>query len=73
MCGIVGAVSHRDVVADLVEGLRRLEYRGYDSAGVAILSDDNIQNRRAVGKVAKLADLIKEQPLTGTTGVAHTR
>ena len=73
MCGIVGAVSHRDVVADLVEGLRRLEYRGYDSAGVAILSDGNIQNRRAVGKVAKLADLIKEQPLTGTTGVAHTR
>ncbi len=73
MCGIVGAVSHRDVVADLVEGLRRLEYRGYDSAGVAILSDSNIQNRRAVGKVARLADLIKEQPLTGTTGVAHTR
>jgi glucosamine--fructose-6-phosphate aminotransferase (isomerizing) len=73
MCGIVGAVSHRDVVADLVEGLRRLEYRGYDSAGVASLSGDNIQNRRAVGKVAKLADLIKEQPLTGTTGVAHTR
>jgi len=73
MCGIVGAVSHRDVVADLVEGLRRLEYRGYDSAGVAILNDGNIQNRRAVGKVAKLADLIKEQSLTGTTGVAHTR
>jgi len=73
MCGIVGAVSHRDVVADLVEGLRRLEYRGYDSAGVAILNDGNIQNRRAVGKVGKLADLIKEQPLTGTTGVAHTR
>ena len=73
MCGIVGAVSHRDVVADLVEGLRRLEYRGYDSAGVAILNDGNIQNRRAVGKVATLADLIKEQPLTGTTGVAHTR
>ena len=73
MCGIVGAVSHRDVVADLVEGLRRLEYRGYDSAGVAILNDGNIQNRRAVGKVAKLADLIKEQPLTGTTGIAHTR
>ena len=73
MCGIVGAVSHRDVVADLVEGLRRLEYRGYDSAGVAILSGSNIQNRRAVGKVAKLADLIKEQPLTGTTGIAHTR
>ena len=73
MCGIVGAVSHRDVVADLVEGLRRLEYRGYDSAGVAIINDGNIQNRRAVGKVAKLADLIKEQPLTGTTGVAHTR
>ena len=73
MCGIVGAVSHRDVVADLVEGLRRLEYRGYDSAGVAVLNDGNIQTRRAVGKVAKLADLIKEQPLTGTTGVAHTR
>ncbi len=73
MCGIVGAVSHRDVVADLVEGLRRLEYRGYDSAGVAILNDGNIQNRRAVGKVAKLADFIKEQPLTGTTGIAHTR
>ena len=73
MCGIVGAVSYRDVVKDLVEGLRRLEYRGYDSAGVAILNDGNIQNRRAVGKVEKLADLIKEQPITGTTGVAHTR
>jgi len=73
MCGIVGAVSHRDVVEDLVEGLRRLEYRGYDSAGVAILNDSSIQNRRAVGKVSQLAELIKEQPITGTTGVAHTR
>jgi len=73
MCGIIGAVSHRDVVEDLVEGLRRLEYRGYDSAGVAILNDSSIQNRRAVGKVSQLAELIKEQPITGTTGVAHTR
>ena len=73
MCGIVGAVSQRDITGVLIKGLQRLEYRGYDSAGVAILSDGNIQNRRAVGKVAKLADLIKEQPLTGATGVAHTR
>ncbi len=74
MCGIVGAVAERNIVPILVEGLRRLEYRGYDSAGLAVLDGDgNIQLRRAVGKVAGLDKKIKASPLTGKIGVAHTR
>ncbi len=74
MCGIVGAVAERNIVPILVEGLRRLEYRGYDSAGVAVLDqDNNIQLRRAVGKVAGLDAKIEAAPLTGKIGVAHTR
>ncbi|MEM7084412.1 MAG: class II glutamine amidotransferase, partial [Pseudomonadota bacterium] len=74
MCGIVGAVAERNIVPILVEGLRRLEYRGYDSAGLAVLdADNNIQLRRAVGKVADLDAKIDAAPLTGKIGVAHTR
>ncbi len=74
MCGIVGAVAERDVTRILLEGLRRLEYRGYDSAGVAVLDPDGaIQRRRAVGKVERLADMLDSEPLTGRTGIAHTR
>jgi len=64
MCGIVGAVSERNVVPILVEGLRRLEYRGYDSAGVAVIdADQSIGLCRAVGKVAELDERLKENPL----------
>ncbi len=74
MCGIVGAIAERDVVPILVEGLRRLEYRGYDSAGVAVQDGaGRLDRRRTVGKVRLLADAIDKQPLSGKRGVAHTR
>lgn len=74
MCGIVGAVAEKNVVSVLVEGLRRLEYRGYDSAGVAVVDDSNkIGLCRAVGKVAELDEKLEENPLNGKIGVAHTR
>ena len=74
MCGIVGAVAQRDVADILVEGLRRLEYRGYDSAGVAIIDNDNqLKRARRLGKVHELADALVETPLSGGTGIAHTR
>ena len=74
MCGIVGAVAQRDVVEILVDGLHRLEYRGYDSAGVAVLdADHNMQIVRRVGKVKALDDAIEQNPLLGGTGIAHTR
>ena len=74
MCGIVGAVAQRDVADILVEGLRRLEYRGYDSAGVAIIDNDKRLNRsRRLGKVQELSDALATQPLFGGTGIAHTR
>ncbi|MCX4026799.1 glutamine--fructose-6-phosphate transaminase (isomerizing) [Endozoicomonas sp. SM1973] len=74
MCGIVGAVAQRDVADILVEGLRRLEYRGYDSAGVAIIDNESQLKRiRRLGKVAELADALSLEPLTGGTGIAHTR
>ncbi|MFN3709252.1 MAG: glutamine--fructose-6-phosphate transaminase (isomerizing) [Alishewanella aestuarii] len=74
MCGIVGAVAQRDVVDILVEGLRRLEYRGYDSAGVAVVNDSGeLQRLRRLGKVKELADAVAAQPVPGGTGIAHTR
>ena len=73
MCGIVGAVAQRDVAEILVEGLRRLEYRGYDSAGVAVLNNGELSRTRRVGKVQELSSALDEQPLTGGTGIAHTR
>ncbi|OYW92889.1 MAG: glutamine--fructose-6-phosphate transaminase (isomerizing), partial [Alishewanella sp. 32-51-5] len=74
MCGIVGAVAQRDVVDILVEGLRRLEYRGYDSAGVAVVSESGeLQRLRRLGKVKELADAVAAQPVPGGTGIAHTR
>ncbi|MGL6336389.1 glutamine--fructose-6-phosphate transaminase (isomerizing) [Aeromonas jandaei] len=74
MCGIVGAIAQRDVAEILVEGLRRLEYRGYDSAGVAVFSASQpLQRVRRLGKVAELAKALDEQSVHGGTGIAHTR
>ena len=73
MCGIVGAVAERNVVPILMEGLRRLEYRGYDSAGIAICEGDTIQRIRRVGKVQELQKALDEQPLKGVSGISHTR
>ncbi|HZH26316.1 MAG TPA: glutamine--fructose-6-phosphate transaminase (isomerizing) [Azospirillaceae bacterium] len=73
MCGIIGIVGKREVAPLLVESLRRLEYRGYDSAGVATLVDGRIERRRAEGKLANLDRRLHEQPLAGTIGIGHTR
>lgn len=73
MCGIVGGVAERCVTEILIEGLKRLEYRGYDSAGVALLNNQQILRERRVGKVANLADAVSEHQLTGAIGIAHTR
>ena len=73
MCGIIGIVGRDDVAGRLLDGLRRLEYRGYDSAGIATLDDGRIDRRRAEGKLGNLARILHEQPLAGTTGIAHTR
>ena len=74
MCGIVGAVAQRDIAEILVEGLRRLEYRGYDSAGVAIVDqDNNLQRVRSLGKVKELANAVETEQPVGGTGIAHTR
>jgi glutamine---fructose-6-phosphate transaminase (isomerizing) len=75
MCGIVGAIAQRDVAQILLEGLKRLEYRGYDSAGMAIIqpSNQHIQRIRAKGKVQRLADMLHANLLKGHTGIAHTR
>jgi glucosamine--fructose-6-phosphate aminotransferase (isomerizing) len=74
MCGIVGAVAERDVVGILLEGLRRLEYRGYDSAGIAVVNGEScIDRERMLGKVQTLADALAERPLHGHLGIAHTR
>src|SRR5687767_11988078 len=72
MCGIVAAVANRNVVPILIEGLRRLEYRGYDSAGVAVING-SLRRVRASGRVAELKKLTDEQNLEGTIGIAHTR
>lgn len=73
MCGIVGIIAERPVAEVLVDGLRRLEYRGYDSAGVATLVNGRIETRRAVGKLNSLADKLTREPLAGTVGIGHTR
>ncbi|UCJ17655.1 glutamine--fructose-6-phosphate transaminase (isomerizing) [Pseudomonas sp. MM211] len=74
MCGIVGAIAERNITAVLVEGLKRLEYRGYDSAGVALVDDlGALQRRRRVGKVSELESALNSEPLPGRLGIAHTR
>jgi glucosamine--fructose-6-phosphate aminotransferase (isomerizing) len=73
MCGIVGAVAQRNVVSVLIEGLRRLEYRGYDSCGVAVLADGEPRRARSVARVADLDAQVRDSRLGGETGIAHTR
>ena len=73
MCGIVGAIAQRNVASILIEGLNRLEYRGYDSAGLALYADDQVQRCRRAGKVAQLQNALDENPIAGGLGIAHTR
>ncbi len=73
MCGIVGAVADREVTGILLTGLQRLEYRGYDSAGIAVRTADGIAVRKTAGKVSELEDLLAERPVAGKLGIAHTR
>jgi glucosamine--fructose-6-phosphate aminotransferase (isomerizing) len=73
MCGIVGAIAREPVAGLLLEGLRRLEYRGYDSAGIATITDGRIDRRRAEGKLDRLATLLEAHPLGGSVGIGHTR
>jgi len=73
MCGIVAISGNAPVSERLVDGLKRLEYRGYDSAGVAVSSGGTIERRRAPGKIVNLEALLHERPMDGTTGIAHTR
>src|ERR1700732_5385167 len=73
MCGIVGYVGRSEAGPILLDGLRRLEYRGYDSAGVAIINGDHVETRKCAGRIASLAKLISEKPATGSYGISHTR
>ena len=73
MCGIVGVLGNHEVAPILVEALRRLEYRGYDSAGIATVNDGTLDRRRAVGKLVNLSDLLVHEPLAGKSGIGHTR
>ena len=73
MCGIVGAVDRRDVTSLLTEGLRRLEYRGYDSCGIAVMQQGALRRVRSVARVANLAAEVAAANLSGMIGIAHTR
>src|SRR6184192_1355037 len=73
MCGIIGYIGPKEVVPVLIDGLRRLEYRGYDSAGVAVVHEGHVELRRSAGKLSRLEDVIALHPLAGTYGVGHTR
>ena len=73
MCGIIGILGKEAVAPRLLDGLRRLEYRGYDSAGIATVHDAEIDRRRAAGKLDNLARVLEGDPLPGHIGIAHTR
>jgi glucosamine--fructose-6-phosphate aminotransferase (isomerizing) len=74
MCGIVGYVGNKQVVPLIIDGLRKLEYRGYDSAGIAVVNEDHtLEIRRAEGKLRNLEETIRLSPLDGAYGIGHTR
>ena len=73
MCGIIGYIGPRDAVPILMEGLKRLEYRGYDSAGIAVVNGDRVQCQKTKGKIAALEEMLRENPLSSTIGIAHTQ
>src|SRR2546423_11020892 len=73
MCGIVGIAGTREAAPAILEALKRLEYRGYDSAGIATLVDGQIERRRTPGKLSELASALSKAPLSGITGIGHTR
>ena len=73
MCGIIGIIAKKSVAPELIEGLRRLEYRGYDSAGIATLINGRIERRRAEGKLSNLVARLEREPVRGTIGIGHTR
>ena len=73
MCGIVGYIGPKSIESVLLVGLQKLEYRGYDSAGMAVLNGDELATRKAVGKIIELEKQLKNQPILGTAGIAHTR
>ncbi len=73
MCGIVGYIGKQEAAPILLEGLRRLEYRGYDSAGIAVLDAGGIALRKRIGRIANLAELLRDQPVLGKNGICHTR
>src|SRR5215813_15656910 len=73
MCGIVGYIGSRDATPIILNGLKRLEYRGYDSAGLAILSGDQLEVRKDAGKLSQLIDLVGKSPINGAPGIGHTR
>lgn len=73
MCGIIGVIGKNQAAPLMLEALKRLEYRGYDSAGIAVINDSGIERRRAQGKLSQLAQLLEQKPLVGLTGIGHTR
>src|SRR5215468_9704538 len=73
MCGIVGYIGPRDATPILINGLKRLEYRGYDSAGLAVLENGKIAVRRDAGKLARLVEMVDKSPVSGAPGIGHTR
>ena len=73
MCGIVGILGNNEAAPILVDGLKRLEYRGYDSAGIATVHDGKLERRRAVGKLVNLSNKLVHEPIRGKVGIGHTR
>ena len=73
MCGIVGYIGDRNATPIILMGLEKLEYRGYDSAGLAVIGNNEIEVRRGSGKISRLINLVKDQPINGSPGIVHTR
>ena len=73
MCGIIGILSNKEVSSTIIDVLKKLEYRGYDSAGIATISNNEIRRQRAKGKIENLVNLISQNDLPGTIGIGHTR